>query len=153
MSTSIVIAAAAATELQPAPITPGWIISGAPKARNKVLTSSADGTEYIMVWECTPGIFNWHYVEDETLVVLSGEVFITDKDGERRMGPGDMGFFPAGSSCTWRITQVVRKVAVVHNPLPFPVALGLRAWNKFLRIVGINRQSQLTLPVVLVAAS
>jgi uncharacterized cupin superfamily protein len=134
MPSSIVIAAAAATELQPAPITPGWILSGTPEARNKMMAASDDRTAYVMVWECTPGLFNWHYDTDETLVIISGEVFITDvNDVERRMGPGDMGFFPAGSSCKWRVTSRVRKVAVLRTPLPAPLALGLRVWNKLFR--------------------
>ena len=134
MPSSIVIAAAAATELQPAPIAAGWILSGTPEARNKMLAASDDRTAYVMVWECTPGLFNWHYDTDETLVIISGEVFITDvNDVERRMGPGDMGFFPAGSSCKWRVTNRVRKVAVLRTPLPAPLALSLRVWNKLFR--------------------
>jgi uncharacterized protein len=137
MSKSIVIANVAATELQPAPITRGWILSGAPDACNRMLASSRDKLAHTMVWECTPGIFNWHYDEAETAVILSGEVFLTYENGrERRLGPGDMVFFPAGSSCHWRITSKVRKVAVLHKILPFPLALGVRIWNKYSRIMG-----------------
>jgi uncharacterized cupin superfamily protein len=137
MSKSIVIANAAATELQPAPITHGWILSGAPEARNRMLASSRDKLAHTMVWECTPGIFNWHYDEAETAVIISGEVFLTYENGrERRLGPGDMVFFPAGSSCHWRITSKIRKIAVLHKILPPPLALGVRIWNKFSRIVG-----------------
>jgi uncharacterized cupin superfamily protein len=139
MSNSIVIAAAAAEELKPAPIKPSWVLSGAPVAQNKMLASSRDRTSYIMVWECTPGRFNWHYSEDETVVIISGEVFITNEHGqERRLGPGDMAFFPAGSSCMWRITNKVRKVAVFRNVLPKPMALGLRVWNKLIQIMGLR---------------
>lgn len=138
MLTPIVIAAAAEAELQPAPIAPGWILSGRPEARNKMLAASADRTAHIMVWECTPGLFNWHYEVDETLVIIAGEVFITDHSGaERRMGPGDMGFFPAGSSCRWRITSRVRKIAVLRTTLPGPLALALRLWSGFRRMIGI----------------
>lgn len=151
MSNSIVIAAAAAAELEPAPITPGWILSGTPQASNKMLASSQDRAAYIMVWECTPGQFNWHYSEDETVVIISGEVFITQDNGpERRLGPGDMAFFPAGCSAHWRITSKVRKVAVLRNTLPMPIAFGLRAWNKLLRIVGLGTQPPLILPLLLI---
>jgi uncharacterized cupin superfamily protein len=34
--------------------------------------------------------------KDEALVVSSGEAFITNGYGERRIGPGDVAFFPAG---------------------------------------------------------
>jgi uncharacterized protein len=139
MANGIVTATAAATELEPAPITPGWILSGTPEARNKILANSQDRTSSIMVWECTPGNFNWHYGEDETIVIISGEVFLTPQGGqERRLGPGDMAFFPAGCSAHWRVTSKVRKVAVWRSAVPFPLALGVRAWNKLLRVIGLR---------------
>src|ERR1700740_199313 len=97
---SIILEAAALAALDPAPISPDWILAGTPQARSKLLAKSHDRTSCIMVWECTAGRFNWHYSEDETVVVISGEVFIANGEGEeRRLGPGDMGFLPAGSSC------------------------------------------------------
>jgi uncharacterized cupin superfamily protein len=97
VSRSIVISAAASADFELAPISSGWILSGTPEARNKLLARSHDHTSSIIVWECTAGCFNWHYSEDETVVVISGEVFITIESGEEcRLGQGDMGFFPAG---------------------------------------------------------
>jgi len=144
MDQSIIIAAVNVTDLEPAPIAPSWILSGTPVARNKMMAKSADRTSYTMVWECTPGRFNWHYIEDETVVLLAGEVFISIGNGaERRLGVGDMAFFPAGCSCTWRITSPVKKVAFLRHALPFPLGIGLRAWNKFLRMTGLKGQSPL----------
>jgi uncharacterized cupin superfamily protein len=149
MPKSIVIAASTMTDLDAAPIVPSWILSGAPEARNKLLANSEDRTTYIMAWECTPGRFDWHYTEDETLVIVSGEVFISNQAGqERRLGPGDMAFFPAGSSCTWRITEKVRKVAVVRSALPMPFALCLRVWNKMFQIMGLRPRSPMILPIL-----
>jgi hypothetical protein len=136
MSKSIVTAAAAHADLEPAPIPPDWILDGAPRARMKKLANSHDRTSYIMVWDCTAGHFNWHYNKDETVVVISGEVFIADEKGEeRRLGPGDMAFFPAGTSCTWRVTRHIRKVAVLRETMPRPLGLGLRAWKGGSRLV------------------
>jgi uncharacterized protein len=144
MPNSVVIAAAAAASLGPAPILPDWILAGAPEARSKILAKSHDGTSYIMVWECTAGRFNWHYHEDETVVVISGEVFVTnDKGQERRLGQGDMGYFPAGSSAIWRVTDHIKKVAVLRKDLPLPVGFGVRAWHKLLRITGLRGGSPL----------
>lgn len=144
MDQSIVVSATNATDLAPAPIAKSWILSGTPEARNKMLAQSADRTSYIMVWECTPGEFNWHYTDDETVVLLSGEVFISNGSGaERRAGPGDMVFFPAGCSAKWRITDRVRKVAVLRNALPMPMSLGLRAYNKVMRMVGLKNDAPL----------
>ena len=92
----------------------------------------------MVVWNCAPGRFNWHYAEDETVVIVSEEVFITDKKGEHRLGTGDLAFFPAGCSCTWNVTRHVRKVAVLRTTAPFPLAFAVRAWNKLLRVLGIR---------------
>ena len=93
--------------------------AGTPEARSKILARSHDRTSSIMVWECTAGRFIWHYGEDETVVVISGEVFITTGKGEeRRLGQGDMAFFPAGSSCAWRVNDRIKKVAILRKDLP-----------------------------------
>ena len=92
---SIVIETAPSVELNPAPISPDWILAGTPEARSKMLAKSHDRTSSIMVWECTAGRFNWHYSEDETVVIISGEVFITTEKGEeRRLRPRRYGIFP-----------------------------------------------------------
>lgn len=142
MPNSIVIAATAAVSLQPTPISSDWILAGTPEARSKILAKSYDGTSYIVVWECTAGRFNWHYVEDETVVVISGGVFITNDQGEeRRLVQGDMGFFPAGSSCIWRVPDRIRKVAVLRKDLPLTLGFAVRAWHKFNRITGLRGES------------
>ena len=97
-----------------------------------------------MVWECTAGRFTWHYNEDETVVVIAGEVFITNDQGEeRRLGQGDMGFFPAGSSCVWRVADRIKKVAVLRKDLPLSLGFGVRAWHKLSQIVGLRGASSL----------
>src|SRR5207247_1854806 len=80
-------AAGAAADLSPAPTPRDWILNGTPEARSKELARSDDRTSHSMVWECTAGRFNWHYNKDETFVVISGEAFITNGQGEeRRLG-------------------------------------------------------------------
>ena len=137
MSNPIVFAAPADVELLSAPIPPHWIVEGTPQARSKRLAASADGASSIMAWSCTPGRFNWHYSVDETLHIISGEVFVTDHNGEiKRLGAGDMAFFPAGSSSLWHVTQEVRKLAVCRHSIPKPVGFALRAWNKIAGFLG-----------------
>ena len=143
---SIVIAAAASADLEPAPISPDWILAGTPQARSKLLAKSHDRTSSIMVWECTAGRFNWHYSEDETVVVISGEVFITGEKGERKAAcrPRRYGDFSInGSSCTWRVNDRIKKVAVLRKDMPFLLGFGVRVWNKLLRIVGLRGKSSL----------
>lgn len=143
MSKTIVLDTAATAELQAEPIPADWILEGTPTARSRKLAKSHDFTSYIMVWDCSPGRFNWHYNKDETLVVVSGEVFITTNGVERRLGPGDWGFFPGGSSCTWRVTSHLRKVAVLRETMPRPIGLALRVWKGGLRKLGFGGKSPL----------
>jgi uncharacterized protein len=141
----IAIEAAASGDLGPAPISPDWILAGTPIARSKILATSHDRTTSIMVWECTAGRFNWNYSEDEIVMVIAGEVFVTTENGEeRRLGQGEMAFFPAGSSCTWRVSDHIKKIAILRKDLPPPLGFGVRAWHKLLRIAGLRGQSPLT---------
>jgi len=131
---SIVIAQPAVGELAPAPIPASWILSGTPEARSRQLARSQDGASSVMAWSCTAGRFNWQYTVDETVHIISGEVFITNEKGEEcRIGPGDMAFFPAGSRSTWRVPVEVRKLAVCRQAMPSAFGFGLRAWNKAAR--------------------
>src|SRR5262245_57363828 len=154
MSIPIVLETAAALKLDPEPITKEWVLSGTPDAASKKLAKSADFTSYIMVWDCTPGRFVWHYNKDETLVVVSGEVFITNEQGkERRLGPGDFAFFPGGTSATWRVTDRLRKVAVVRETMPRPLGFLIRGVKGALRRAGLAGRSPLMWGVLGVAAS
>lgn len=131
MSRSIFFADPATIDLGASPINSDWIVGGSPEARNSLLVKSADKTAYTLVWDCTGGSFDWHYDIDETIVVNSGEAFIADRQGggERHVGPGDVVFFPAGSSAIWRVPSYVRKVAFFRMPMPHPVGFGVRLLN------------------------
>jgi uncharacterized protein len=134
---SIVIAPSDTTNLKPTPVLTDWVLAGEPETRSKLLARSRDKTSYTMVWDCTAGRFNWHYPSDETLVVLDGEAFVGTKEGEeRRIGPGDGVFFPAGASATWRVSRYIRKVAFLRQTLPPPLGFGVRAWHLLLRTLG-----------------
>ena len=140
MPKEIVIATPAAFELGPEnmPILPDWVLSGTPISRVKNVVRSRDRTSHVVVWECTRGRFKWRYRQDEVVVIVSGEVFITTDEGqERRLGPGDLAFFPAGSSSIWRVPERVRKVAVIREPLWWPLGLGLKGLKKLLRLAGM----------------
>ncbi len=141
MSKSIILTTPPTFELgaQTQPILPSWVISGAPVSRTWNVARSHDLMSNIVVWECTAGRFEWHYSNDETIMVVSGEVFITNEKGEeRRLGPGDLGFFPSGTSCTWRVPERVRKISVLREPMWRPLGLGLKIWKTLLRIAGMT---------------
>jgi uncharacterized protein len=132
----IAFANPAEVELGPAPIPAHWITEGAPQARSACLAESADGTCSVMAWSCTAGRFTWRYGGDEMLHVISGEAFVTDENGDvRRLGPGDMVFYPAGSLSSWYVPHFIRKVAVCRHSMPRPCGLLLRAWNRLIDIV------------------
>ena len=154
MPNPIVLETAAAVALVSEPIPKDWILSGSPQATSKKVAKSADYTSYIMVWDCTPGRFTWHYNKDETLVVVSGEVYITNESGqERRLGSGDFAFFPGGTSATWRVTERLRKVAVVRETMPPPLGLLVRGVKGALRRVGLAGKSPLMWKLVAGLAS
>jgi len=141
---SIVIATPAAFEggATTQPVLSRWVISGLPVTRTWKVVRSHDLTSDIVVWECTAGRFECHYSQDEVVMVVAGEVFITHQNGEeRRLGPGDLGFFPAGTSCVWRVPVSVRKIAVLRETMWRPVGLGLKIWKRLLRTVGISAAS------------
>jgi uncharacterized cupin superfamily protein len=132
----VLLQSSIADDLKWAPIRADWIVDGEPQARRSVLAKSQDRTSYMMSWECTPGRFNWHYPQDETVVIVSGEVFIAaDGKGERRLGPGDFAFFPAGTSATWRVTATVRKIAHLREPIAFPLVLLMLGWRRVKTLV------------------
>jgi uncharacterized cupin superfamily protein len=133
----IITSHSADIELSPEPIPKDWILAGHPRARAAAIARSADEGMWITAWACTPGSFRWHYNVDETAQILSGEVFIIDQartmdqaSTERRLGPGDTAYFPAGTSIIWHITQEVRKLAVCRVPVPKPVVVGSKLWGR-----------------------
>ncbi len=62
------------------------------------------------IWEKEVSRFPWTYDADEVCYILEGEVTVTPDDGEPvTIRAGDLVRFPAGMSCTWDITQPIRK--------------------------------------------
>ena len=145
MSKSIVRVAPASVGLEPCGISADWILSGTPTAWNKEVARSYDRISQIVVWECTEGHFKWHYNKDESVIVVSGEAFLVNDNGqELRFGPGDVGFFPAGTTCTWRVPGRFRKVAVMREPMWRSLGFAVKAWNRLLSIAGVSRKPRLT---------
>ncbi len=131
-------------ELDPEPIPAEWILSGSPVARAKTMVTTHDWTSSVVVWDCTPGTFKWHYTKDESVYVLAGEAIMTTGTGEeRRMGAGDLAYFYRGFACTWLVTQPFRKIAVLREPLWMPFGMALKVWSKLLHVTGLSGKSGL----------
>ena len=61
-------------------------------------------------WGCGVSTFPWSYDEQETCLLLEGDVSVTPDGGEPvRFGAGDLVVFDAGLSCTWEVHAPVRK--------------------------------------------
>jgi uncharacterized cupin superfamily protein len=62
------------------------------------------------IWTKEASEFPWTYDMQETCYILAGEVTVTPDHGEAvTLGKGDLVTFPAGMSCTWKITKDIRK--------------------------------------------
>jgi uncharacterized cupin superfamily protein len=117
MPVSALVARSGQVDYKPGSINPDWIVSGDPQARSAALVASPDGHATANFWDCTAGKFHWHYVWDETVLILGGEVRITDSDGNSSvLRAGDVAYFAAGSSYFWEVERYVRKMAFHRRP-------------------------------------
>jgi uncharacterized cupin superfamily protein len=60
-------------------------------------------------WEKEPSEFPWHYDDQETCLVLEGEVTVETPEQTVSFGPGDLVVFPEGINCTWKVQKKIRK--------------------------------------------
>lgn len=117
-------------DLQPDPIPREWILEGSPTARRKLLVGSSDDMASTHMWDCTAGRFNWYYGSDEVIYVLEGSVVVEDATGvPRRLDPGDIFLFPAGTRFHWTVPRYIRKIAFLHAPLSRKVRLIKGVYN------------------------
>lgn len=98
--------------MKPAPIEPSWILNGQPTARSGSHSENIDGRASTNVWDCTAGSFRWHFVWEETVMILEGEVHVTNDAGQKHvLNAGSIGYFPGGTWWTWEVPVYVRKIA------------------------------------------
>jgi uncharacterized protein len=124
--------------LAPRPIKPEWVLEGEPLARFGSHSQNRDGWAETAHWDCTAGRFRWHFGWEETVVIVEGEVRVTDSAGKTTtLRPGDVAYFPADSWFTWEVERYVRKIAFCRRPVPritrFVAALQARVKQLLLR--------------------
>jgi uncharacterized protein len=117
--------------LTPSPINPQWILDGRPEASGAVLSQTPDESVLTVLWQCTPGRFNWHYDYDEAVYFLEGKVTIREFSNgvTHHLEAGASILFTRGSSAEWTVTETVTKIAVVHSPLPQKFILLRKVWR------------------------
>jgi uncharacterized cupin superfamily protein len=60
-------------------------------------------------WGCEVSEFDWYYENEETSLIIEGEVTVSYGDKSVAIVAGDLVVFPRGLSCVWKVTQPLRK--------------------------------------------
>ena len=131
MAATPIVCGKISVDLTSSPINRDWIVEGDPKARNALLAQSRDRKSCTLIWDCTPGTFVWHYDIDETIHILEGSIVLDDGvSPSRRLGPGDVVFFPAGAVVHWTVETHVRKLAFFRRQKPKALEILARVVRK-----------------------
>jgi uncharacterized cupin superfamily protein len=61
------------------------------------------------VWTCEISEFDWHYDNEETALIIEGEVVVSYDTKSVSFAAGDLVVFPEGLSCVWQVKKPVKK--------------------------------------------
>ena len=61
------------------------------------------------IWTCDISEFDWEYSEQESCLLLEGEVEVESDNETVKFSAGDFVVFPRGLKCRWKVTKPVRK--------------------------------------------
>ena len=61
------------------------------------------------IWTCDISEFDWEYDEQESCLLLEGEVEVKTDFEIVNFSAGDFVVFPRGLKCRWRVIKPVRK--------------------------------------------
>ena len=61
------------------------------------------------IWTCDISEFDWEYSEQESCLLLEGEVEVESDHETVQFSVGDFVVFPKGLKCRWKVTKPVRK--------------------------------------------
>ncbi|MGW5234041.1 cupin domain-containing protein [Streptomyces nodosus] len=101
-------------ELEPEPLDPAQIVSGAPEVTGKVIWESEDGRQVRGIWQITPGVVT-DTEADELFVVLSGSATIEVEGGPTlEVRQGDMAVLREGDRTTWTVHETLRKAYAIN---------------------------------------
>ena len=61
------------------------------------------------IWSCEVSEFDWEYDQQESCLLLEGEVEVSSDIETVSFGAGDFVVFPKGLRCRWKVAKPVRK--------------------------------------------
>jgi len=61
------------------------------------------------IWSCGVSEFDWEYDQQESCLLLEGEVEVSSDIETVSFGAGDFVVFPKGLRCRWKVAKPVRK--------------------------------------------
>ena len=61
------------------------------------------------IWSCGVSEFDWEYSEQESCLLLEGEVEVRSDFETVKFSAGDYVIFPRGLKCRWNVIKPVRK--------------------------------------------
>ena len=61
------------------------------------------------IWKCDISSFNWEYPNEESCLILTGEVVVTTPIETVKIVAGDFIIFPKGLKCHWKVLQPIKK--------------------------------------------
>jgi uncharacterized cupin superfamily protein len=61
------------------------------------------------IWTCEISQFDWSYDQEETCLIIEGNVTVTYGGKNVSFAAGDLVVFPKGLSCVWDVKKPVRK--------------------------------------------
>jgi uncharacterized cupin superfamily protein len=112
------LAEGSAAGLQPSDMTdPNAFTTDDKSELNDTFFATADQGILTGVWECAPCREEIDsYPVHEMMTVISGEVRLTDPDGQSEtFRAGDTFFIPKGTPCVWEITEKLRKFYMIAS--------------------------------------
>ena len=61
------------------------------------------------IWKCDVSEFDWEYSQQESCLLLEGDVEVKTDFETVNFSGGDFVVFPRGLKCRWKVTRPVRK--------------------------------------------
>lgn len=112
------LAEGSAAGLQPSDMTsPDAFTSDDRTELNDTFFATEDESILTGVWECAPCREEIDaYPVHEMMTIISGELRLTDADGQSEIfRPGDTFFIPRGTRLVWEITEKLRKFYMIAS--------------------------------------